>query len=68
MRERGAKRRHSLLTPLPPPSISSTLEWRAKYQPDTITWDEVRRLNTGRLELLDERDAEGRPINYFRLR
>ena len=56
-------------SPTPPPSPhSSTLEWRAKYQPDTITWDEVCRLNTGRLELLDERDAAGRPINYFRLR
>lgn len=54
--------------PCPPPPPSSTLEWRAKYQPDTITWDEVARLNTGRLELLDERDGDGRPINYFRLR
>lgn len=70
----GAKTRiagpstHLPPTSPPPYPHSSTLEWRAKYQPDTITWDEVCRLNTGRLELLDERDAAGRPINYFRLR
>jgi len=50
------------------PLLSSTLEWRAKYRPDAISWGDVKRLNTGRLELLDERDAGGRPINYFRLR
>ena len=51
-----------------PPHHSATILWRKEFKPETITWADVADLNTGRLELLDQRDNAGRPINFFRLR
>ena len=47
---------------------SATIAWREEYKPDEITFDDIKALNTGRLELSRERDADGRPLVFFRLR
>ena len=49
-------------------SPSATLAWRKDFKPEATTWADVSDLNTGRLELVDQRDNAGRPINFFRLR
>ncbi len=58
----------ALTAPRLPYTHSATLLWRKDFKPEAITWTEVSDLNTGRLELLDQRDNAGRPINFFRLR
>ena len=62
----------SLFQPLPNhhhhQNNSATIAWREEYKPDEITFDDIKALNTGRLELSKERDADGRPLVIFRLR
>ena len=64
----------SLSFPLPPPppsqpkNKSATIAWREEYKPDEITFDDIKALNTGRLELSKDRDVDGRPLVFFRLR
>lgn len=47
---------------------SATIAWREEYKPDEITFDDIKALNTGRLELSKDRDVDGRPLVFFRLR
>lgn len=50
------------------PKNSATIAWREEYKPDEITFDDIKALNTGRLELSKDRDVDGRPLVFFRLR
>lgn len=61
----------SLALSLSPPTNkknSATIAWREEYKPDEITFDDIKALNTGRLELSKDRDVDGRPLVFFRLR
>ena len=53
---------------LDPTQNSATIAWREEYKPDEITFDDIKALNTGRLELSKDRDVDGRPLVFFRLR
>ena len=49
--------------------LRETLLWRQSYRPQDIKFKEIRDLAcTGRLEVLDHRDLEGRPVLCYRLR
>lgn len=49
--------------------LRKTLEWRQSYRPQDITFQEIKALAaTGRLEVLEHRDLEGRPVLCYRLR
>ncbi len=49
--------------------LRKTLEWRQSYRPQDITFREVSALAaTGRLEVMEHRDLEGRPVLCYRLR
>jgi hypothetical protein len=50
------------------PTTSATIAWREEYKPDEITFNDIKNLNTGRLELAKDRDVDGRPLVFFRLR
>lgn len=61
----------SSLSSFPSPKTtnnSATIAWREEYKPDEITFDDIKALNTGRLELAKDRDVDGRPLVFFRLR
>jgi len=48
--------------------LRKTLEWRQSYRPQDITFQEIKALAaTGRLEVLEHRDLEGRPVLCYRL-
>ena len=50
-------------------ALRKTLEWRKSYRPQDISFQEIKALAaTGRLEVLDSRDLEGRPVLCYRLR
>ena len=57
-----------LSPPQPTKKNSATIAWREEYNPDEITFDDIKALNTGRLELSKDRDVDGRPLVFFRLR
>lgn len=49
--------------------LRETLAWRESYRPQDIKFKEIKDLaSTGRLEVLDFRDLEGRPVLCYRLR
>ena len=49
--------------------LRKTLEWRQSYRPQDISFQEIRPLAaTGRLEVLEHRDLDGRPVLCYRLR
>ena len=59
---------HLSLAPVTNQKNSATIAWREEYKPDEITFDDIKDLNTGRLELSKDRDVDGRPLVFFRLR
>ena len=50
-------------------ALRKTLQWRARFKPETIHWDDVKECaRGGRLELLSQTDSLSRPILLYRLR
>lgn len=50
-------------------ALQRTLQWRARFKPENIYWDDVKACASGgRLELLSQADSLGRPILLYRLR
>ena len=48
--------------------LRATLEWRWAFRPEKISFQDIKQLAaTGRLEVLEVRDLEGRPILGYRL-
>lgn len=49
--------------------LLETLKWRASYQPDDLTWDDLEsEAARGKVFVLDHKDREGRPVVFMRPR